>query len=146
LYGEALEGRPHEREWLYTLADLYRELGRLDGSLAFYEELIASRPEDPGLELDRGAVLLSLNRAEEAEASFRRAVELDPGLAGGWFNLALIELRSEREDAAESHLQRTVALRPDHAKAHYLLAQLYRQRGDPRASDHAERAAGAAAP
>ena len=46
-------------------------------------------------------------------------------------NLALIELRTGREDAAEQDLLRAVELRPDYAKAHFHLARLFRQRDDP---------------
>jgi arylsulfatase A-like enzyme/predicted Zn-dependent protease len=146
LYGEALDRRPHERDWLYSLADLDRGLGRFDAALALYDELIAARPGDSGAQLDRGAVLLSLERWKDAEAAFQRALEIDPELAGAEFNLALIALKDGREQAAEGHLQRTVALRPDHAKAHYLLAKHYRVRGDSRASLHAEQAAARPAP
>jgi arylsulfatase A-like enzyme/Flp pilus assembly protein TadD len=141
LYEAWLERVPAANEARRELADAYDVLGRLDDALALYDDLVALDPSDATLYVDRGAVLFRARRMAEAEADFRAAIALDDQLPEADFNLALLALGQERDSEAEPHLLRAVELRPDFAKAHFHLARLYRRRGDPRAAEHAERAA-----
>ncbi len=72
-------------------------------------------------------------------------MQLDPSLPEPYLNLSLLELADGRDADAEAHLLRALEIKPDYQKAHFHLARLYAQRGDPRAREHAERAVGAAA-
>jgi tetratricopeptide (TPR) repeat protein len=123
------------------LADLYDALGRREEAVALYDELIAVDPSDAALRVDRGATLFRLGRLAEAEVDYRVAVERDDRIPEVYFNLGLLDLERGRDGNAEQHLLRAVELRPDFAKAHFHLARVYRRRGDPRAAEHAERAA-----
>jgi arylsulfatase A-like enzyme/Flp pilus assembly protein TadD len=141
LYESVLARIPADDGVRRDLADLYDELGRSDAALALYDELIAVDPDDATLRADRGAARFRAGQLAEADADFRSALELDDELPEALFNLALLQLQDGRETEAEQHLRRAVELRPDYAKAHFHLARLYRQRRDPRAAEHAERAA-----
>jgi Flp pilus assembly protein TadD len=110
--------------------------------LAQYDVIVLGDPNDAGLFVDRGVTRAALGRWEYAEADYRRALELDETLPEAHLNLALAELATGRDGDAEVHLLRAVDLRPDYQKAHFHLARLYTRRGDPRAREHAERAAG----
>ena len=146
LYESALADRPTQLTWRLELAELHRSLGHPQQSLELYGELIAARPGDADLYVDRGVVLFQTGSLERAEADFRSALALDDALPEASFNVGLLALQSGREAEAERHLLRAVELRPGYGKAHYHLARIYRGRGDPRAALHAERATAAAEP
>jgi tetratricopeptide (TPR) repeat protein len=63
----------------------------LDGDLRGGEEILASAlrdaPSDPLVQIDAGRVALVAERADEAQASFRRALALEGGSAAAWFGL-----------------------------------------------------------
>jgi len=119
------------------LADLHGRAGQIDDQLAIYDELVELDPLDATLLVDRGAALYDAERGDEALRDFRAAAIADAELPEAAFNLGLLYLESGREDDAEAQLLRAVELRPEYAKAHYHLARIYRQRGDPRAAQHA---------
>ncbi len=66
----------------------------------------------------------------------------DPELA---FYRGFLAMKQDRDGDAEKTFQALKASSPDFAKAHFHLARVYRERGDPRAAEHAERAARASA-
>lgn len=125
------------------LADLYGTLDRPADALVQYDVLVAGDPADAGLLVDRGVTRAALGRWDDAAADYRQALVLDESLPEAHLNLALAELRAGHDDAAEAHLLRAVALRPDYRKAHFHLARLYGRRGDSRGALHADQAAGA---
>ena len=54
----------------------------------------------PELHNNLGAALQKLEHWDEAEACFRRAVELDPRNVEAIYNLALVDLREKKTEAA----------------------------------------------
>ena len=77
----ALGGDPHGAEEL--LADALRDA-----------------PADPQVQLDAGHVALAAGAAGEAEARFRRALELDPRSAATWFGLGRALARGGQPEPA----------------------------------------------
>ncbi len=61
-----------------ALADMYRGAGRFEDSEPLYTELIAAQPNEWRSYFSRGAARERLGRWPEAEADFRRALELSP--------------------------------------------------------------------
>ncbi len=70
------------------------------------------------------------NREDSAAAAYRRALELDPGLAAAHNNLGA--LASKRGDAAEARacFQAALALDPDQPEARYNLASVLLESGE----------------
>jgi len=75
-------------------------------------------------------------RLAEAEACYRKAVEVRPDFAVAHYNLANILKQQGRTDLALSSYATALALNPDLADAHYNLGNLYKDLGRP---DDAER-------
>lgn len=71
-----------------------------------------------------GAALRDAGRVDDAVASFRRAIELDPSFAGGHFNLGLALERQGRIEEAVASLQRVVEIDPDFAAAYLNLGRV----------------------
>lgn len=69
-------------------------------ALRDYERRLLEHPDDPGLHVGHGNVLRRLKRFAAAEASYRRALELDPDAAEAHASLA--ELAAERGDFLEA--------------------------------------------
>jgi tetratricopeptide (TPR) repeat protein len=138
-FDEALAGYEH-------LAALDPEngaaaLGQVDvllaqgDTVAAIAELEAVRrwPEPPPVALNRlGELLVEEGRGVDAEPLFRQAVEANPELAQGWFNLAVLE--EERGAAAAGKAMelygRALAAAPTHFQAAFNLGRLYGARGE----------------
>ncbi|MEZ5063587.1 MAG: tetratricopeptide repeat protein [bacterium] len=116
---------PDAFDWLYLLARV-EELGGAepDVYLPELEQALAIRPEYAPGEVRLGEALLRAGRAAEAAAHFRRATELDPGLAAAFRGLGRALLGTEDVEGARAALERSVALQPDDGAAWGFLAQV----------------------
>lgn len=74
-------------------------------ALADFERSLALNPNEPGTLIEMGKSLVRLNRAEEAVEVFRKAIELNDGIAEGWHQLALALAELDRPGAAEFFAQ-----------------------------------------
>lgn len=63
------------------------------------------------------------------EALLKRAVQLDPRLAKGFFELGVLQAEQQRYDDAIENLRRATALQPTLSQAHYRLALVYQRTG-----------------
>ena len=70
------------------------------------------------------------NQFSEAERMYRKALELDPGSATAWYQLALILQRSNRVNETEDALLQTIKFNPAHESAWVTLGTLLTSRGD----------------
>ena len=70
-----------------------------------------------------GNVELDRNRLEAAEEHFRHALEIDPGLAAGWYGLGRIEARRGDDRQAVEHFEKTLELQPEADLVYYALGQ-----------------------
>jgi len=68
-------------------------------------------------------------RLAEAVASYRRAISLDPNIAGMHVNLAIALKHMGRLDEASASCRRAIALKPNLAEAHYNLGLVLRELG-----------------
>jgi tetratricopeptide (TPR) repeat protein len=100
-------------------------------ALEFYEEAIKLRPEFPEAEFQRGQALLSLNRREDAEQAFRRAIEQRPNWVLPYAKLGFLLFRiMNRPGEAEPLLRKALQLEPKNYEALFELAVLRQGTGD----------------
>lgn len=91
--------------------------------------LAAERPQDASVFNDLGNLLLLGGQAAEAEATYRKAIELDPDKTTALFNLGLLlQQRGELREAAQLY-GRVLKLEPGHAWAHYQIGSVYERWG-----------------
>jgi tetratricopeptide (TPR) repeat protein len=99
----------------------------------------AALRDDPSMEFQRsnlglgatenlGLALMNQGRLEEAEACFRRNLQL---CAKTYFNLGLTQFRSKRYGDALKNFQRALELEPEDPEYHNLLGQTYDELGHP---------------
>lgn len=106
--------------------------GDLAKALEFYEQAIKLRPEFPEAEFQRGTALASLNRFDEAEASFRKVIEQRKEWAAPYSSLAALLLRNKRLSEAEQNLRQALKLEPKNSLTLRNLADLRFRAGDPK--------------
>lgn len=70
------------------LASVLVQLGDQDGARALYQELLATRPDQPMVWQNLGHVLKTLGRQAEAVTAYREAVTRKPTLGEAWWSLA----------------------------------------------------------
>lgn len=86
--------------------------------------LAAERPQDPAVYNDLGNLLVLASKPDEAEAAYRKAIELDPGKASAQFNLGLLlQQRGELREASKLYVG-AIKAEPGHAWAHYQLGTI----------------------
>jgi tetratricopeptide (TPR) repeat protein len=89
----------------------YRE-GKPAEALAHFQEAAGVIPEFGDLQSTLGNLQQRLNRFPDAEAAYRRAIELDPEDAGPHYNLGVCLLKQSKYDAAIAALKRSTELEP----------------------------------
>jgi hypothetical protein len=93
-------------------------------TLEAQRRLAAERPQDSSVYNDLGNLLVLASRPEEAEAAYRKAIELDPGKASSQFNLGLLlQQRGELREASKLYAS-AIKADPGHAWAHYQLGTI----------------------
>ena len=72
-----------------------------------------------------GRALLSLDRLEEAEASFLNALELDPEWYAPRMGLAMVAMRREEPFKVVHHLERAIEADPEYPDTYVELGRYY---------------------
>ena len=102
---------------------------RFDEALSRLEPLLETSPQNSALLTLRGMALLGLGRQEDAAASLHEALSRNPDYLPALQMLVQVEFAARDENAAAT-LAKIVALRPDDAGAHAMLADLAAERQD----------------
>lgn len=89
---------------------------------------LASRSPWPSTNL--GALLLRLERLEEAEQHLREATAIDDRFPIAHYRLGQLLEKKGTHSEAEAELQQAAKLDPTYPEPHYALARIYRQRAD----------------
>ncbi|MBL8302318.1 MAG: tetratricopeptide repeat protein [Ideonella sp.] len=132
VFTEMLALWPDDAYALASRAHVRAQLGRRDGAIADAQRLVAAHPARSAADWFNLAFLLDeAQRVEEAEAAFRRAVELDPKLDRAWYGLGLTLIRQRRLDEAVAALKRNTELQPMSPYGWYQLARIQVDRQRP---------------
>jgi len=122
---------PGQCDAMHLMGLMAHAYGNLDLAIANLRQACQS-PRAPGLyysnfaEMCRQRGLLA-----EGEQAARRAVAINPQLAGGWNNLGIILQESGKLDESRACLERMLTLEPDNAQALNNLANTCKRLGRP---------------
>ncbi len=100
------------------------EKGDFQTALRFYDEAVKLNPEFPEVEFQRGNALLSLNKSDEAEKAFRRAVQLREDWTLPMASLGGLLVSKNKFAEAETILTRAVELDANNFPAYAALTEL----------------------
>lgn len=116
---------------LFNLALIRMREGRYDQAMAPARMLLGVAPEDPAAWELNGLILRGRGHVVEAEAAIRRATELDPFMAGAFFNLGLVCAEQLADPAcATEAFARYLDLQPEGARAEQVRSWLRKQPGN----------------
>jgi Flp pilus assembly protein TadD len=102
---------------LLALAEHRLEQGRYAQAAPLYQELHATKPNDPGVLLHWGFCLENLGELDEAAARYREALELEADFFEAHVNLAGLLWRLEDPAGSLVQARKAVVLQPDHPYA-----------------------------
>ncbi len=104
-------------------------LAALNTALEEYNASLMINADHPSTHLNFGNLYLNAGQYEKAEASYKEAIELEPGLVGPYINLADLYRRLQRDDEGAEVLQSALEKYPDLAAIHYALGLLKVRQG-----------------
>ena len=96
--------------------------GKHGDAVTFFHKAIAQQGQDAGLHAGLGISLFESGDVEGAVTALRRACELAPNVASGWFNLGRALKLQVRTDEAIEALRRALRIDPVHVSARLTLA------------------------
>ena len=108
-----------------SLGGAYAMTGSREMAMQLFEEHLRAHPSDFDTLAFLGWLYLESDRLDDGEKALTKAREIKPADLEVMFQLARIARARERFQEAEALLQRVVAAKPDHVRAHVLLAQTY---------------------
>jgi tetratricopeptide (TPR) repeat protein len=113
-----------------NLAAGLAEQGRLDEALEHAAVVLRARPDLPSTHVNHGDILIRARRGEEAEAAYRRALEIDANHLKAHFALGNLLVDMGRTKEAIEQLSRVVELAPEFPSGHRRLGIAYEDAGD----------------
>jgi tetratricopeptide (TPR) repeat protein len=139
MWSSILERYPRNYRALVNMGTAYYRAQNLQEALAYYLKAIEVQSDEPSLLYNLGMTLQKLNRPDEADAVYERALQHAPPPKQASLihnQLGLMAIARQDYDRALSHFQEAVRTDPAHAIAHKNLALIYLRRQD---MDQAER-------
>lgn len=106
--------------------------GEIERALGFYEQALKVRPEFPEAQFQRGNVLASLNRFDEAETALRAAISLKKNWSLPYSALGALLMRRNRDADAEQSFRQALAIDKQDGVALRMLADIRLRSGDPK--------------
>ena len=132
VFDEMLQRWPDDPYALASRVHLKAQAGRTGEAIADAQRLVQVHPQRSAGDWFNLAFLLeSVQRYDEAEPAFRRALALDDKLDRAWYGLGLVLIRQQRFDEAVSALKRNTELQPMSPYGWYQLARVHIDRHDP---------------
>ncbi|HZF79003.1 MAG TPA: tetratricopeptide repeat protein [Rubrivivax sp.] len=132
VFEQMLQRWPDDAYARASRAHLHAQAGRLQDAIADTSRLVGTHPTRSAADWFNFAFLLEkADRLEDAEAAFRRAVEIDPKLDRAWYGLGLVLIRQQRLDDAMVALKRNTELQPMSPYGWYQLARVQINRHQP---------------
>ncbi len=139
-----LATEPDDFQARCRLGELYFSKGRLDDALVEVKKSI-EMAESLRTEMNRslamyysnlGTIYATKSMVEEAEAEFRRALDIFPHDVLSLFNLGRVCVDKKRYMDAKGYFERLVEITPDDPMAWYNLAGVYVELDNPQVSDY----------
>jgi tetratricopeptide (TPR) repeat protein len=98
--------------------------------LAFCERTVRCEPDNFGERVNLGLEYYKIGRKKEAEASFKKAIELAPGYEDAYYNLGRLKYEAGMMEEAAALFKETIRLKPDHPEAYHNLGNTYSSLGN----------------
>ena len=131
---------PKNPSYLSLKAAALARIGDYTESIAIYEAVLKTYPEQPKAWLSYGHALKTAGRFEACVAAYRTSIELHPGFGEAYWSLANLKtfrFGTADIDAMQAHLERPDLARDDRFHLHFALGKaLEDERDYARSFDH----------
>jgi tetratricopeptide (TPR) repeat protein len=131
--GTVIQSTFQRNDFTYGVA-LFQH-GYLEQAAESFQQVVASKPDDPDAYYNLGTLALRRNDFEQARGYLEQALKLRPNYPEAWNNLGMIAAQQGHPDEAIENFQKSLALRPSYAVALLNLGNVFRRQ---RAFDKAE--------
>ncbi|XP_049865583.1 protein O-mannosyl-transferase Tmtc3-like [Pectinophora gossypiella] len=118
--GESYQARiaPNHLNVFLNLANLIsKNATRLEEADMLYRQAISMRADYTQAYINRGDILIKLNRTKEAQEVYERALLYDSGNPDIYYNLGVVLLEQGKASQALAYLDKALELEPDHEQA-----------------------------
>jgi len=129
-YVNASRLAPGNFRWVYLLAKLYQQEGRVDEAIKSYLLVRNLNPDYVAAAVNLGNIYLESNRLAEAKLHFAAALKIEKDNAAAHYGLGQVALSERNYAEAVKFFERTLAIVPGATRIHYSLAMAYRGVGD----------------
>jgi predicted Zn-dependent protease with MMP-like domain len=119
-----------EADRVLDLVEEALDRGDPQEALRLCEEVLDTEADHAGALFLAGEAHRDLRELEEAEARYRRVMQINPSHSASWSGLATVLFDQLRFDDAHAALQRAVRLDPENSEAYYWRAMLRERRSD----------------
>jgi Flp pilus assembly protein TadD len=133
---DAADLAPSDPRPFQFLGEMYGVSPEVEGEIGKrLARFVETHPKNPlahfhyAMSLRKSANSAEPDHLRRIESLLRRAVQLDPRLTRGFFELGVLLAEQQRHAEAIESLRRATALQPSLSQAHYRLAQLYQRTG-----------------
>ena len=134
---QAAQLAPNNSELLASLLVIDQHDGRIDESLRRIEAASKADPKDAGLARLSGDAAVAVGRADQAEASYRRAIEVDPNDLESYGRLAGFLARQHRGADVLRTYEGALEKNPKSGELHLVVGMLKEAEGTPSSIDAA---------
>jgi len=125
--GELYQGAFLRNDFTYGVA-LFQH-GYLDQAAESFQQVIATKPDDPEGYYNLGTLNLRRSDFQQARHYLEQTVKLRPNYPEAWNNLGMIAAQEGRAEEAIKNFQQSLILRPNYAIALLNLGNVYRRQG-----------------
>jgi len=126
--GQLYQGSFQRNDFTYGVA-LFQH-GYLDQAAESFQQVIASKPDDPEGYYNLGTLNLRRNDLEQARRYLEQTLKLRPNYPEAWNNLGMISAQEGHPNQAVENFQKALQLRPGYEIALLNLGNVYRRQGD----------------
>ena len=129
-YNQAININPKYFEAIGNRAYAYEQVNRYAPSLRDWKVLVDVFPDSTFLHLSKAIVLTKSRAYDDAEAAFRKVLELDPGHDEAMVNMGVLLHYKQQDKQALDWLDQALMTNDQNAHAYNTLNQIYLDRGN----------------
>ncbi|MDA0738723.1 MAG: tetratricopeptide repeat protein [Nitrospirae bacterium] len=129
-FEKAVEGNPNFVQAVSQIAAVYLTLGKAEQARERVMQQIKVVPENPLFHNLLGGLWMQAKNMEEAEQSFRDAINIDDAVQISYMNLAELYRRTDRVDEAVKEYEMALVKNPKLVSAHMMLGMIAEKRDD----------------
>ena len=106
------------KEQIINQAFMFHSQGNISEAAKYYQYFINQGFKDPRVFSNYGVILKDLGKLQDAELSYRKAIEINPDYAEAHYNLGNILKDFDKLQDAEISYRKAIELKPDYAEAY----------------------------